>query len=151
MKMMLLLYILVVFGPLLCEDNSIVGFRIHWRDSKNGNVFKARKNVFFFNQLLCEYSPADLHKDCCFLQIQYGKSFTFFIKQTQFQIFPCALDGSKPTQKDEKVQKSTKTCVVEITCKSARESCCCCFFLRAHVKSKLFLRRITKSYVCSQR
>ncbi|XP_078368771.1 uncharacterized protein LOC144652586 isoform X1 [Oculina patagonica] len=36
MKMVILLCLLVVFGPLLCEENSMVGFRLYWRDSKIG-------------------------------------------------------------------------------------------------------------------
>ncbi|XP_078368768.1 uncharacterized protein LOC144652583 [Oculina patagonica] len=36
MKMVILLCLLVVFGPLLCEENSMVGFRLYWKDSRIG-------------------------------------------------------------------------------------------------------------------
>lgn len=79
MKIFLLFLLLFVSGPLLCEENSLLGYRLVWNNSKGKVTYlrlrKMRKRVFI------EYPSVSDETDWSFLEINYNHKFTLPTKQ----------------------------------------------------------------------
>ena len=83
MKIFLLLLLLFVRGPLLCEKNSLLGYRLDWNNSK-GNVSLKHLERSRKRKVFTEYLSDSHQGDWWFLEIHPSLKFIFLTKELRY-------------------------------------------------------------------
>ena len=78
MKIFLLLLLLVARGPLLCEENSLLGYRLDWNNSKGNVSFKIFRTLEKKKEFSGTGYSSDSHQGAWFSKFTPARNLFFF-------------------------------------------------------------------------